>query len=142
MGIVNFLHEIGHRELQLMQPETARFVARSELQARSEVKQNIGGLRDHQLACFEKRRRKRRAFVASTVHHREHAVHAAGFARDIVIGRAGIFKREPDEFAAALNFRPIEQLIAHRSPQAGSAPRRRELGSPPGTTARGHLGFN
>ena len=35
-------------------------------------------------------------------------------ARDIVIRRAGIFQRQPDELAATLNGRPIVQLIAHR----------------------------
>src|SRR5215831_6926225 len=113
MRVVNFLHEIGDRELQLMQPEPARLVARRKLQARPETEQNIGDLRDHQLSRLEKWRREWRTLVARAVHHRHHLVHAARLARDIVIGCAGIFQREPDEFAAALNFRPIEQLIAH-----------------------------
>src|SRR5262249_18497007 len=38
MCIVDFLHEVGDGELQLMQPETIFFVAWTKLQARSQVK--------------------------------------------------------------------------------------------------------
>ena len=38
MRVVDFLHEVGDRQLQLMQPETACLVTGSELQARTQIK--------------------------------------------------------------------------------------------------------
>src|SRR5665213_1672522 len=37
MGVVNLLHEVGHRQLQLMQPEAVCFVAWCKFQARPEI---------------------------------------------------------------------------------------------------------
>ncbi len=96
-----------------MQPEPAGLVAGAKLQARPEIEQDIGGLRDDELAGLQERRRERRVLVAPAVHHRQHAVHAGFAARDVVVSGAGILQRQPHEFAAALDFRPVEQLIAH-----------------------------
>src|SRR5215475_2427900 len=115
MGIVDFFHEVGHGELQLIQPQTTRFVAGSKLQPRAEKKQDIGDLRDDQLACLEERWSKWRALVAHAVQHGHHAVHAARFARYIAVTRASVFKRKPHKFAAALDFRPVKELIPHGS---------------------------
>ena len=116
MGVVDLLDEIGHRQLQLMQPEPVGLRTGAEFQLRPEKMQNLGDLRDHQFAGLEERRREGRAFFAP-VHHRHHAVHAARLARNVIVGRAGILERQPHEFAAALDAGPVEQLIAHRAPR-------------------------
>ena len=111
--IVDFLDEIGHRELQLVQPEPVRLQAWRKLQARAEIEQNLGGLCDHQLAGLEERRREGRALLAAAVHHRHHFIHAGFRPRNVVVSGAGILQRQTHEFASALDLRPIKQLVAH-----------------------------
>ena len=96
-----------------MQPQPAGFIARAEFQAGPKIKKDIGDLRDDQLAGFQKRRRERRMFVTPAAHHCKHSIHTTRFAGDIIISGARIFERQPHEFAPSLDFRPIEQLIAH-----------------------------
>jgi hypothetical protein len=117
MGVVNLLHEVGYRELQLMQPKPAGLVAGRKLQPRPKIKQDLGHLRDDELARLQERRRERRMLVAPAVHHRQHAVHAGLRAGDVIVSGAGVLQRQPHEFAAALDSRPIEQLIAHAVPR-------------------------
>src|SRR5215469_3207407 len=119
-----------------MQPKTARLVTRRKFQARTEVEQNIGNLRDHQFAGLEEWWRERRVLVPPASHHCHHAIHATGFARHIVIGRSGVLKREPDKFAASLNLRPVKQLITHDLTQ-WSLSKTRKLRSRHGPTSRG-----
>lgn len=52
MGVVNFQHEIGDRELQLMHPQPACFRLRRQTMPRSQIKQDVGGLPDHKSPCF------------------------------------------------------------------------------------------
>ena len=120
MRVVDLLDEIRDRQLQLMQPEPAGFVARRKFQPWPQVKQDFRGLRDDKLAGFEKRRREGRIFFAASLDYRHHLAHAAVFARDIVIGGAGIFQCEAHEFAAALDARPIIKLITHRVSSAAA----------------------
>ena len=80
--------------------------------ARSEIEQDVGGLPDHELAGFEERRRKRRR-AATRLHHLHHRGHAALAARNVGIVGAGLFQREADIFAAALDARPVQEFIAH-----------------------------
>ena len=47
------------------------------------------------------------------LHHCKHSIHTTRFTGDIIIGSARIFERKPYELTAALDFRPIEQLITH-----------------------------
>src|SRR5271156_2480276 len=60
MGVVHFRHEVRDRQLKLMHPELAGFGFRRKGMARAEIKQDVGGLPDHDLAGFKKRRRERR----------------------------------------------------------------------------------
>ena len=104
MAVVDMHDEIGDGELQLMRPQSSRLVARREVQARAEVKQDIRGLRDDDLAGLEKRRRigrPRAALVLEQFHHRRHAAPPRP-ARDVDVIGAGLFERQADEFAAAL----------------------------------------
>src|ERR1700676_5079733 len=80
--------------------------------ARSEIEQDVGGLPDHELSGFQKRRGERRR-AAACLHHLHHRGHAALAARDIGIIGAGFFQREPDIFAPALNARPVIEFVAH-----------------------------
>ena len=113
MGVVNFQHEIRDRELQLMHHSLPGFRLRRQPMARAEIEQDVGGLADHELAGLEERRRKRRRAL-SRPHHLHHRSHAVAAARHVGIGGAGLLQREPDIFAAALNGRPVIELIAHR----------------------------
>jgi hypothetical protein len=89
--IVNLDDQIGDAELELVRPKPCRFVARRQIQARAEIKQDICGLRDDELAGFEERwreRRSRAALVIDDLHHRRHAGLAFA-ARDIdIVGAA------------------------------------------------------
>src|SRR5262249_6683797 len=54
---------------------------------------------------------------ALTAHQRQHGRNAESFAlpapRHIDIGSPSIFQREANELAAALDFRPVEELVRH-----------------------------
>src|SRR5262249_57942682 len=87
----------------------------------AEVKQDVGGLGDDELAGLEERRRKRRTRAASTLdecHHRGNAA-LAGPARHVDVVGARLLQCEADELAAALDRRPAIELVAHgRGPSA------------------------
>ena len=115
--IVNLDDQIGDAELELVRPKPCRFVARRQIQARAEIKQDICGLRDDEPAGFEERWRKRRtraALFVDDLHHRRHAGLAFA-ARDIDIVGAAFLQRQPDELAAPLDRRPVVKLVAHQS---------------------------
>src|SRR6516165_8579007 len=121
MGVVDQHHEVGDGELQLMHPQPSGLVAGREAEPPAEVKQDVGGLADDELAGLQKRRRKRRTRAASGLdefHHRGNAA-LAGPARHVDIVCARVLQGEADEFAAALDRRPVIELVAHgRGPSA------------------------
>src|SRR5260370_905494 len=55
MAVVNMGDEVGDGELQLMRPQLSGLVARRQIEARTEIEQNIRGLCDDDLAGLEKR---------------------------------------------------------------------------------------
>src|SRR3990172_3708715 len=99
-----------------MSPQAAWFALRDAIEARTEIKKDIGGLRNHQLAGLEKWRRKRRVFNRPTFHEAHHRCHATRSPRHIHVIRTGIFERETNKFTAPLDRRPIVDLVAHESP--------------------------
>ncbi len=115
MGVVRLADEVGDRELELIDPEPHRLLARGEILARAQKEKNVGGLADEELAAFEERRSEWRMRDALAVEQRQHRRHAvlARPARDVDIVRAGFFEREAHEFAAALDVGPVIELIAH-----------------------------
>jgi len=118
MGVVNLHHQISDCELQLMNPEPRRLIARRKLQVRSEIEKDVGGLRDDILPCFQEWRRERRTQPTLVFKNLDHRRLAALTASDINVIGACLFKRQPHELAAALNGRPIIKEIAHGSPLA------------------------
>ena len=68
------------------------------------------------------------ALVLDDLHHRRFAAFAA---RNVDVIGASLLEREPDEFAAALNRRPVIKQIAHGSPPAAREVSRQ--------SARGHV---
>jgi hypothetical protein len=80
---------------------------------RTQILKDVRGLRDHQPAGLEERRRKRREFFALTLHQRDHPVLAVAAPRHVDIRRARLFQRQPDILPATLDLRPIKQLVAH-----------------------------
>ena len=115
MGVVRLADEVGDRELELIDPEPHRVLARGEILARAQKEKNVGGLADEKLAAFEERRSEWRMRDALAVEQRQHRRHAvlARPARDVDIVRAGFFEREAHEFAAALDVGPVIEFIAH-----------------------------
>ena len=108
VAVVHFDDQVGDGQLQLMRPQAARLVVRHQPQARPEKQQDVGGLADQQIASLQVGRRERRAahsLVFQEVHQRRQT-HAAvrRAARDIDIIGAGLLQRQPDEFAAPLDF--------------------------------------
>ena len=113
MGLMHLLHEIGDGELELVDPEPALLVLRREGVARTEILEDVRGLRDHQPAGLEERRRKRRMLFARAFEDRYQLILAAAPAGDVDIGCAGLFKSQADKLPAPLNLRPIVKLVAH-----------------------------
>ena len=58
VGVVHFGEPVGDGELLAVQSQACRLVLRRETQARAEVEQDVGGLRDDQLSGLEVGRRK------------------------------------------------------------------------------------
>src|SRR5262245_25994749 len=127
MGVVDQHHEVGDGELQLMHPQSSGLVAGREVKPAAEVEEDVGGLADDELAGLEERRRKRWTRAASTLdefHHGGNAALAAP-ARHVDIVGARLLQRQADELAAALDRRPVIELVAHgRRPFSGRGRRR------------------
>ena len=119
MRVVGFGHHVGDSQLQAVCDVAQAFHGRREIQARSEIKEDVRGLRDHQVAVFQKRRSERRIGLVPAFHDRHHRAGAETFgrlaARHFDIVRAGFFQREPHKFATALQAVPIVEFQAHRS---------------------------
>src|SRR5690348_14655346 len=103
MRVVNFLHEIHCRELQLMHPEPPRLALGRETMPRTEIKKDVCRLRDDQPASLQKRRSVRRRLRA--LHQPHHLADAVLAACDVDIIRLALLQRETNEFATALDAR-------------------------------------
>jgi hypothetical protein len=68
MRVVDFVDEIGDRQLQLMRPQPAGLGGRRQPMLSAEVKEDIGGLPDQQPASFQKRRGEWRVGAGLGVH--------------------------------------------------------------------------
>src|SRR5215204_1623103 len=112
MRVMDLPHQIRDGELQLVRPQLAVLVLGRKPVPRTEIEQDICGLTDAALAGLEERRRKRRMRLASTGEQRLDGLTTA-LARYVKVVRAGLLQRKADEFAAALDARPIVKLVAH-----------------------------
>ena len=115
MRVVNLRDEIRDRELQPMGEDAACLILRREPELGAEIVENVGDMRDDDLAVAQERRRegglRRAAFE-----FRRHALYAASGAvlpRHIDVIGAGCLERETHELAAPLDARPIIELIRH-----------------------------
>jgi len=79
--------------------------------------EDVRGLADDELASLEERRRVRRMRGTLAFEQPLHRGHAglARLTRHIDIVCAGLFQREADKFAAALDGRPVVELVAHQA---------------------------
>src|SRR5208282_240952 len=77
VGVMNLDNEICQRELQLMGPQSARHVARREVQAAAQEQQNVGGLSDQLPAGLEERRCEGRALAGFALEQACHRRHSA-----------------------------------------------------------------
>ncbi len=113
MSIVNLGDEIGHGELELMGPKLAGRGSGRQTEPASEIKEDVRGLPDEQIAGLEEGGRKGRmrdALAIEEAHHLRHAARPPGHVE--VIG-AALLQREPHEFAATRRRGPIVKLITH-----------------------------
>jgi len=92
--------------LQLVHPQAARVGARRQAVLLAQVEQDVGHLADDQLAGLQEGRREGRIFL--DVERRHQQVDPAFAARHVDVVGARFFQRQADEFAAALDARPIE----------------------------------
>ena len=118
MRVVGFGHGVGDGQLKLVRPEPRCFAAADQPKSGSEVQQNGCGLTHHDLAMNQKRRRKGRLRGGLAFHHAHHGFCTLAFfiaARDVDVIGTGGFKGQSNEFASALDRRPIVQLVAHGS---------------------------
>src|SRR3954468_22956324 len=114
MGVMDLDHEIGDRELQLMHPELRGLGLRHKAMAATQIEQDVGDLREHELAGSEEWRRKRwRAGLR--LQQFRHRSHAARLASDVAIGSPDLFQSQPDVFAAALDGGPVVKLVTHET---------------------------
>ncbi len=121
MRVVNLRDEICDRELQPVGEDASRLVLRREPELGAEIVENVGDMRDDDLAVAQERRRER-GLRRAALQYRHHAFHAASgpaFARDIDISCAGRFEREAHKLAAPLDARPVIELIRHRNSWSG-----------------------
>src|SRR2546427_13243502 len=99
-----------------MRPEAARLVFRHEAESWSEKQEDVRGLRNHQPAGFQERRRERRVLHRAAFQKAHHGGHASLWeTADVHVVRAGVLQGEPDKLAAALYLGPVIQLVAHVS---------------------------
>ena len=113
-GVMRVVHpgdEIGDGELELDRPEQRRLVLRREIVRVGEPGEDMADLRQHQLAGIEIGRGERLERGARL--HVPHQRLGAVLPRAIAIGDAGGLHRQADELAAALNARPIPEIVAH-----------------------------
>src|SRR4051812_46487723 len=114
MGVMDLDHEIGDRELQLMHPELRGRSLRHKAMAATQIEQDVGDLREHELAGSEEWRRKRwRAGLR--LQQFRHRSHATRLASDVAIGSPDLFQSQPDVFAAALDGGPVVKLVTHET---------------------------
>src|SRR5690606_20741575 len=99
-----------------MRPQPSRFLAGSESMSSSEKEQDVRRLGDHQPGSgLEIRWCKGNRVWMHTIEGSVQRFLAAALLlrkpRDIDVGDTGLLEREPDEFAAPLNGRPVVQLV-------------------------------
>src|SRR5207237_8289595 len=100
-------------ELLLVQPQARRLSLRCKPEARREVEKHVRRLRDDQLAGAQERRRERPSLHRAAFHHMHHGLHALRTSAHIDVIGASVLERETDEFAAALDGRPVVKLVSH-----------------------------
>src|ERR1700741_3012845 len=102
MRVVDFLDEVGDRELQLVGPQPTVLILRCELMPGAEKEQNIRRLRHDSPARLEERRRKRQlaAFPAVKKAHQPRDAEAlASRARYVHVFAARLLQSQAHELA-------------------------------------------
>jgi len=122
MRVVHLGEEVRDGQLHLMGPQQTTFIFGREAVTAAEKQQDVRGLRDDELASFEIRRRERNRAWMRAVERSVERLFAAAFvlgqARDINVRDGCVLERQPHEFAAPLNRRPVMQLVLHATEYA------------------------
>jgi hypothetical protein len=92
--VVRFDHQVGQRELDLVQPQRIRFARGGQLQPGTEVQQDRGGLADHLAAVHQERagegRPPHRGVVQVMHHGRQSGAIVLAAARDVHVGAPAV----------------------------------------------------
>src|SRR3546814_1353433 len=132
MRVVNFRHEIGDRELQLVSPQPTGLAGWGEAVAGAEKQQNIRRLSDDPFAGLEKGRREMRPLDRLAIEKLQERGHAGPVLlcapRDIDIVGAGLFQRLAPELAPPLDRRPVVELDRKSAETGQSVSVRVDLG--------------
>ncbi|EGE61051.1 hypothetical protein RHECNPAF_1260029 [Rhizobium etli CNPAF512] len=116
MSVVHLRDEVGDGKLQSVGDMTKALVLGRKPQPRAEIKQDVGDMRDYQLAILQEGWREGNMRFAFAFHDIEHGTGAAaGLTGDVDVIGAGFLQRKPDEFTATLDAVPIIKLIGHLS---------------------------
>ena len=113
MGVVDFVDEVGNRQLQLMSPEPAGLVGRRQAVTGAEKGEDIGGLPDDEVAGPQKRRGEGQRLDPAAAEQPLHLALTARLPCNIGVVGARFLEGEPHKLAAALNPGPIVELILH-----------------------------
>src|SRR5262249_28461172 len=119
VGVVHLVDEIGDCQLQLMRPEPPGLAGRYQVVAWPEIVEDVGSLGDHQPPRLEIRRGERRTLDLLAIEKAQHHTLSTRLSRDIDIVGCGLFERQPDEFAAALDPGPVIELVTHTAVSPG-----------------------
>src|SRR5262249_25949217 len=102
--------EVGDRQRDRQRAQPARLVRRREAELAAEVARDQRALREHDVARAQERRREHEAeLLAQLLHLRDAALAAA----DVDVVGTRILEHETRKLAAALDPRPVVELVAH-----------------------------
>ena len=117
VSVVDFLNQICKGQLELVCPQSSRFVLRCEAVARPEKRENIRGLSDQKITSPQERRSERRAFDGVAVENPHERWNAGALffrlSRNVRVFRTGLLKGQPHELSAPLDGGPVVEFILH-----------------------------
>src|SRR5215469_13462438 len=133
VGIMDLLHEIRERQLELMDPQSSGFVIGCKAVTRTEKQENVRGLSDQEIAGPEEGRCERwtrNGAAIENLHQRRHASASLLWSSgDVHVVRTRRLERKAYKLTAALNGGPVEEFVFHTTtPFASFRSRRNGIG--------------
>ena len=117
MRVMHLGDHVGDGELQPVQNMPFGLIFRRETEFGAEVQQDVGDMRDDQIAMFEERRGKG-GWGGFPLHERHHRIGAVRTVRHVGIGDSRLFESQAHEFAAPLQVVPVIEFVFHDAPSS------------------------